>query len=67
MTEFYEKRLNVLIGGIPESSDNVWEAPIKTLRLIHNFINDGLKISDPMAIQLADYHRLPQRPLFKNG
>ena len=30
-------------------------------------MNDGLKILDPTAIELADYHRLPQRPLFKNG
>ena len=27
-------------------------------------MKDGLKISDPMTIQLADYHRLPQH---KNG
>ena len=30
-------------------------------------MKDGLKISDPMTIQLADYHRLPQTPVYKNG
>ena len=67
MKESYEKRFNILIHGIPENSDNPWEAPIETLDRIHNFMNEGLKISNPMAIQLADYHRLPQRPLFKDG
>ena len=67
MKEFYEKRLNIVIHGIPENSDSVWEAPTETLGRIHNFMNDRLKISDPMAIQSADYPRLPQRLLFKNG
>ena len=67
MKESYEKRFNILIHGIPENSDNPCEAPIETLDRIHNFMNEGLNISNPMAIQLADYHRLPQRPLFKDG
>ena len=27
----------------------------------------GLQIKDPSAIMLADYHRLPQHPVLKNG
>ena len=30
-------------------------------------MKDGLKISDPMTIQLADYCRLRQTPVYKNG
>ena len=30
-------------------------------------MKDGLHISDPTSFPLADYHRLLQKPLFKNG
>ena len=30
MKEFYEKRFNILIHGLPEISGNVWEKPTKT-------------------------------------
>ena len=67
MKDSYEKRLNILIHGKPEIRESAWEAPTQTLGHIHNFMEDGFKISDPMTIQLADYHRLPQTPVYKNG
>ena len=30
-------------------------------------MKDGLLIFDLTSVPLADYHRLPQKPLFKNG
>ena len=67
MPESYEKRLNILIHGIPEPNNNVWENSLQTLAAIQNFMKDGLLISDPLTIPLADYHRLPQRPVFRDG
>ena len=32
-----------------------------------DFMKRGLQIKDPSAIMLADYHRLPQHPVLKNG
>ena len=67
MQESYEKRINILIHGIPEPNNSVWEIPIQTLGAIQSFMKDGLLISDPLTIPLADYHRLPQRPEFRDG
>ena len=66
--ESYEKRCNILIHGIPEPSENAWETPFQTLGQIQNFLKKGLCFDDPAIIPLADYHRLPQRPIFdRNG
>ena len=67
MKEFYEKSFNILIHGIPEISGNVWEKPMETLEHVHKFMKDGLHIFDPKSLPLANYHRLPQRPIFKFG
>ena len=63
----YEKRFNILIHGLPEIFDNVWEKLIKTLEHAHKFIKNGLLISDPKSLPLANYQRLPQQPKFKFG
>ena len=65
MQESYDKRLNLLIHGIEES--DAWETLEKTKKLIHNFMKDGLLIIDPSMISLADFHRLPQQPIFRNN
>jgi len=66
MKESYEKRFNLLIHGITESVENVWETPSQTLAHVQQFMKDGLQIDNPAEIALADYHRLPQRPLFND-
>ena len=30
-------------------------------------MKDGLLIDDPSTISFADYHRLPQQPIFRNN
>ena len=67
MKESYEKKFNILIHGLPEISGNIWQKPTETLEHVHKFMKDGLLISDPKSLPLADYHRLPQQPIFKFG
>ena len=63
-SEVYSKRLNLLIHGIPENPNNVWEKAT-TLNYFQEFLYKGLNISDPEKLQLVDIHRLPQRPIYK--
>ena len=58
MKELYDQRLNILIHGITEAT-GAWQTPLQTLAHIHRFIKEGLLIEDPLAIALADYHKLP--------
>ena len=67
MQESYEKRFNLLIYGIEETDTSVWETREATLQLVQDFMKRGLQIKGPSAIMLADYHRLPQHPVLKNG
>ena len=60
MREAYEKRLNILIHGLPEK-DNAWETREKTRIVFDNFLREGLKL-DPSTVNLDDIHRLPQGP-----
>ena len=66
MRESYDKRFNVLIHGLPEDPLNSWETPLQTLGLIHKFMKEAPLITDPTMINVVDYHRLSQRPVF-NG
>ena len=66
MRENYEKRMNILIHGIEEDTKSVWESNVETRLKFNNFISRALKL-DPTAIAIADIHRLPQRPKFKDG
>ena len=45
--------------GLPEISGNVWEN--------HKNIRAYSQIYDLRSLPLADYHRLPQQPIFKFG
>ena len=67
MKESYEKRFNILIHGLLEISGNVRKKSTETLEHVHKFMKDGLHISDLKSLPLADYHRLPQQPIFKFG
>ena len=66
MKESYEKRLNILIHGFEEDRNSAWVTRQETLKIIHQFMREGLKIENPSRFVFADYHRLPQRPLYKN-
>ena len=66
MKESYEKRLNILVHGLRET-ESPWEKREDSLSLFRDFVKDGLKIDDPTSIAVVDAHRLPQRPIFKNG
>ena len=66
MKESYDRRLNALIHGLEESVESPWETPEETFTKIHIFLKDGLQISDPPSLAVVYYHRLPQRPLFRN-
>ena len=71
MRELYSKRLNLFtrIHGVNESSNgnnSVWETREVTKTLLYQFISDGLKL-DSAPLSFADFHRLPQKPVIKNG
>ena len=64
--EAYSKRLNLLVHGIEESKEEVWETKQSTLDKFDQFLENGLKICRSQ-IKVTDIHRLSQRPLFKQG
>ena len=64
--ESYSKRLNLLIHGLDEVGSSVWETKAQALDIFNKFMNDGL-VLDPKSISLVDIHRLPQRPIVKQG
>ena len=53
MQESYDKRLNVLLHGIEEKGDSVWETRDVTLQKIHDFMKEGLQIVDLTSITLT--------------
>ena len=67
MQESYYERLNILVHGVKEDSDNVWEKRDKTIKKFEQFLPNGLKITDPNDVEYVDIHRLPQHPVKRNG
>ena len=63
MQESYNKRMNILIHGVEE---NVWENHQQTLQKFDNFLKEALHI-DPKNVEVADIHRLPQKPVIRRG
>ena len=63
--EACSKRLNLLIHGQTEST-NPWEKREEIVEKYENFVSDGLKL-DPASINVANIHRLPRHPIYKNG
>ena len=63
--DVYSKRLNILAYGLSDSS-NAWETNEETLNVVNKFMAEGLCL-DASSIKIIDIHRLPQRPIFKNG
>ena len=66
MKKSYDKRLNILMHGIQEDNNNVWEKREKTIKKFQDFLMSGLKIN-PNETKLSDIHRLFQQPITKNG
>ena len=62
--EFYDKRMILLIHGLKEKS--AWETKNETKSIFEEFSKAGLDL-DASAVSLVDIHRLPQRPVTKNG
>ena len=65
MCELYSKRLNILIQALDESKE-AWETTTQTKTVLPKFFTEGLEI-DLNSLSLVDCHRLPQRPIFKQG
>ena len=66
MQESYNKRMNILIHGVEENEENVWENHQQTLQKFDNFLKEALHI-DPKNVEVADIHRLPQKPVIRRG
>ena len=67
MKESYDKRLNILIRGMQEDKNNVWEKREKTIKKFQDFLKNSLKITNSNEIKFLDIPRLPQQPMTKNG
>ena len=66
-SEAYSKRLNILVHGIEEYPTNPWETREETLTKLNKVLSDGLRLDNHKNFQMVDVHRLPQRPIYKNG
>ena len=63
--EIYSKRFNLIIHGIEEEKNVAWEGREKTERLLNEFFTEGLQVN-PHEIGIADFHRLPQHPIYRD-
>jgi len=64
--EAYNKRLHLLFHVIRESEISPWESKNETKDIFNHFLINVLKI-DPAQLHPVDLHRLPQRPVYKDG
>ena len=67
MNELYSKKFNLLIYGIKENEQNVWETKADPEKLVYDFMRDALLLKNPKTIKFADIHRLLQHSVFKSG
>ena len=66
MQESYQKRMNILVHGIEEDQECAWETRKKTAEKFDHFLYDAHKM-DPDDVEIEEIHRLPQRPVIKDG
>ena len=66
MQESYQKRMNIVVHGIEEDQECVWETRQKMAEKFDNFLYEALKM-DPDDVEIEEIHRLPQRPVIKDG
>lgn len=65
--EVYDKRFNILVHGIDENKENVWETRWDSETKFRNFLKIGLKIPNTHEVAIVDVHRLPQHSISKHG
>ena len=64
INELYSKKFNLLMYGIIENEQNVWETKIEFGKLVYGFMKDALLLKNPEAMKLADVNRVPQQRIF---
>ena len=64
--EIYDKRFNLLIHGIKEDTESAFETKCESEAKLKQFLQNGLKIPNFHAVDVADMHRLPLHPITKN-
>ena len=65
MRELYSKRSNILIHGFNESKE-AWKTTTQTKTVLTKIFTKEQEI-DLNSLSLVNCHRLPQRPIFKQG
>ena len=50
MQESYEKRFNILIHEIAETTEGAWENPGETTALVRTFMKEGLLVQEPESV-----------------
>ena len=65
-----DKRLNILVQGVKEDSDNAWEKRDRTIEKYEEFLQNGLKIVDPNDVKQrwnrSGFFRLESTGKFQN-
>ena len=65
-----DKRLNILVQGLKEDSDNAWEKRDRTIEKYEEFLQNGLKIVDPNDVKQrwnrSGFFRLESTGKFQN-
>ena len=59
LKEYYDKRYNFLIFGIPDNQD--YEKKTQSLHLVRTYLREALQFPDWENIYIRDCHRLPQQ------
>ena len=62
--EAHSKKLNLSIHGLDKNE--VWEKKETTMLIFQNFLQEGLNLN-LQDINIINIHRLPQRPITKQG
>ena len=65
--EAYSKRFNILIHGLKEKDNNIWETREITEKTVREFFHNALNIKNSENIKFADIYRMPKQPVLKNG
>jgi len=58
--------MNILIHGVEEETDSLWETHDQTRAIFENFLVEAVKI-DLAQVDIADVHRLPQSSVYRYG
>ena len=64
MLKSCNEQLNLLIHGLADTEETVWETRDQTQLTYNDFMIKRLQL-DPITIPLVDIYRLPQHPVVK--